>query len=334
MLHQKRKLAALLLFGMISLSCCNANHIATESDGEDTKLLSEDAIWIPYWDQEKAEDQLKSLDVEKICLFGAYFDEKNELVVPENTKELAAQLKNSGQYTLYLTVVNDIVFKEKENSLKDTELLTAVLGTEEAARQHVLKLLDMVQFIGLDGIEIDYERIRKDYGLWDNFTVFLEQLLPEADRRSIAVRVLLEPGTPIENLTLPEGPDYVVMCYNLNGSGTEPGPKADRDFLLSLKQRFGVLPNVSYALANGGYRWGNDGSVSSVTTSEAIALSKENDVTPLRDADSGALSFAYQEDGVSYTVWYGDTDTLEIWTEILNENESERIPISIWRLNG
>ena len=31
-----------------------------------------------------------------------------------------------------------------------------------------------------------------------------------------------------------EGASYVVMCYNLYGNGTEPGPKADLENIIIL----------------------------------------------------------------------------------------------------
>ncbi len=39
------------------------------------------------------------------------------------------------------------------------------------------------------------------------------------------------------------------MCYNLYGNGTEPGPKADWDFLREIHEKFRDLSNVSYAFS-------------------------------------------------------------------------------------
>lgn len=187
---------------------------------------------------------------------------------------------------------------------------------------------------GFDGIEIDYEKIRKDRSLWQLFLAFEEILLPLAEEAGLGLRIVLEPGIPAETLPFPQGAAYVVMCYNLHGIGTEPGPKADLAFLRALYDRFAGLPNLSFALANGGFDWEEaSGKAVSLTEKDAAALAEAHQVLPRRDAASGALSFSYTQDSTRHTVWYADSETLALWAAELDACAGKTVPISIWRVD-
>ena len=137
----------------------------------------------------------------------------------------------------------------------------------------------------------------------------------------------------MEQLTFPQGAEYVVMCYNLYGGGTDPGPKTNLSHLASLYDRFRVLPNISFALANGGFDWVESStSPSALTASEAAALAQESGAAPQREESSGAVSFQYAKDGVLHTVWYADSETLSIWAKKLAACAGSAVPISLWRL--
>ena len=300
------------------------------------ELTKADAVWAVYWDQEGASEILAQIreGIPKVCLFGATFDQERRPVVHEDTKELAEELEETGGQEQYLTFVNDLLL-QKGSSLKDADLLYDLIGTDEQAKRHAEEITEMAAQLGCDGIEIDYEQIRDDLELWRHFQTFLEYLLQQAEMKGLSVRVLLEPGTPLEEITLPDGPEYVVMCYNLYGPGTQPGPKADRDFLLQMAEKFSVLPDVSYALANGGFCWNEqDGSVQSITTQDARILAAELGISPVRNSENGALSFRYLENETPYTIWYGDGETLEHWRGILEEAAGGPVQVSIWRLGG
>ncbi|WP_409344172.1 hypothetical protein [Paenibacillus sp. MBLB4367] len=68
----------------------------------------------------------------------------------------------------------------------------------------------------LGGVEIDYEKIRDSD--WSKVGIFYEELYRRLQAMGKTLRIVLEPRAPIERLTLPEGPVYVMMAYNLYGS--------------------------------------------------------------------------------------------------------------------
>lgn len=293
-------------------------------------------VWSAYWDcaddMELLRDEADKVD--EISLFAAYFQE-GELVIPEATTRLLNKIRrkeSTKEKTVYLSVVNDVQ-KNGKTTQKDTDILKQVLGTESAAQEHAEQLVRLAADNGYDGIELDYEKIRKDMELWADFLRFEEKLLGLAEENGLKVRIVLEPGTPVEQLDFPEGADYVVMCYNLHGGGTDPGAKADNSFLESLVEKFGALPNVSYALANGGYCWeGESQTAVQCRAAEAAAMAEQAGVTPERDPDSGALFFSYTEKGKRYTVWYADETTLVQWAQQLNALTGGRVDISLWRI--
>lgn len=290
-------------------------------------------VWSAYWDcQGNAETILKNKDsIQTASLFAAYFQE-DTLFIPESTLDTLQALRAGGwDRAIYLSVVNDVI-AGGTSIQKDTAILHTVLS-EPHAEAHARELVTLAKSNGFDGIEIDYEKIRKDMELWDRFLHFEEALITIAREENLGVRIILEPSTPVEQLTFPQGAEYVVMCYNLYGGGTDPGPKTNLSHLASLYDRFRVLPNISFALANGGFDWAESStSPSALTASEAAALAQESGAAPQREESSGAISFQYAKDGVLHTVWYADSETLSIWAKKLAACAGSAVPISLWRL--
>ena len=293
-------------------------------------------VWSVYWDCQQSVAVIGGAAdrIEAVSLFAAYFRD-GALFLPQKTLETLQALRDSdawAQKPIYLSVVNDVT--EGETTIqKDTGILQSVLSPQQA-ESHARALIAMARENGFDGIEIDYEKIRKDRSLWQLFLAFDEILLPLAEEAGLGLRIVLEPGIPAETLPFPQGAAYVVMCYNLHGIGTEPGPKADLAFLRALYDRFAGLPNLSFALANGGFDWEEaSGKAVSLTEKDAAALAEAHQVLPRRDAASGALSFSYTQDSTRHTVWYADSETLALWAAELDACAGKTVPISIWRVD-
>lgn len=344
------KKAAALALGLLLLAGCAGQKNDPAVTVEDTEMeldaeqevaaLSPEAedltVWSAYWDCAEDASVLRSTvdSYSAVSLFAAYFQD-GEVTIPENTSQMLNKLRRrdtTQDKTVYLSVVNDVKTGDA-SSLKDTDILWQELGTPEAAEAHAETLVNLAADNGFDGIEIDYEKIRKDLDLWQAFLQFEDVLLQKAEAKGLKVRVLLEPSTPVDQLTFPDGAEYVVMCYNLYGGGTEPGPKADAAFLRQMQEKFSTLPNISYALANGGYDW-EAGSTKAAQKrrAEAEALAKANNAEPQRDPDSGALYFTYQDGGTTHTLWYADSETLAFWAKTLAEAAGHKVRISLWRL--
>lgn len=239
------------------------------------------SAWITYWDADDAMAKIADLDgrLESLEYFAAYFDAQNRLFIPDKITQLREKVKQTcGEplpWSSYLTFVNDKLLVEGKSSLKDTHLLYALLAEPTTRQTHIQDILFLTESGGYDGVEIDYEAIRKDMVLWQHFIDFITELSAATTQRGLLLRVVLEPGIPYEALSFPERPEYVIMCYNLHGPGSEPGAKADDAFLLELTKKTSRLPGRKYfAIATGGFEWADD-AVTALSQKEAHALARQ-----------------------------------------------------------
>ncbi len=295
--------------------------------------------WGVYWDSEGASSEMRYLkeQLDGISYFAAYFDQYNQLFIPENISELYKSSKEAlgnAETLHYLSVVNDKINSDGSSSLKDTALLYSLLADEKLRKEHINNLAKLTLENGYDGLEIDYEGIKKDEALWGYFLEFVSDLYHEANLQGLKLRVVLEPSAPIDRYDFPEGPDYVIMCYNLYGSHSGPGPKADIKFLQELSDRMKLLPSeVNFALSTGGFDWDAKGNVRSLTEEGAVELMLLYESEPVRDKESHSLVFKYTDnDRIEHEVWFADEATLTQWIKTLwDENNTK---FSLWRLGG
>ncbi len=344
----KKGLAALLCLPLLA-GCAGQDHKTQEQEEivygkfdtvQEIEALSplagELTVWSVYWDNADDHDAVSDVaeDIDAVSIFAASFQD-GKVVIPDAASRMMNKLRrrsSTKEKKIYLSVVNDVKNGSSEIQ-KDTEILNEVLGTDESAQAHAQELVKLAADNGYDGLEIDYEKIRDDIELWHHFLNFAEKLISLANDAGLSVRIILEPSTPADQLEFHDGAEYSVMCYNLFGGGTEPGPKADMEFLEQMYEKFHMIPNISYALANGGYIWeGDTKKATQCRADEAKAIADKTGVTPERDEASAALHFSYKEDGKKYTVWYADETTLAAWSQKLNELTGENTPISLWRL--
>ena len=352
-----KKLIPVLLIGILLLAACKDEeqidpdiHIIkdpitqTSSDRDDfivqddvTSEATNTGVWITYWDLDTAYEELDLIgeDLDTLCYFAAYYDKDNEPFIPEGSAQTIEKRRQDGTFNdteNYLTFVNDKL-TDTGSSLKDTELLYDLFDSKNKAKAHAQKITDMTKDAGFDGIEIDYEAIKKDQKLWGHFLDFVNELVPMASEKGLKVRILFEPSAPIKDYDWPKDAEYVMMCYNLYGYGTQPGPKADIAFLKEMVEKMESLPGeINFALASGGFDFASDGSVDQIDTINAINLEKTGFDSHI-DENSGDHVFKYTDDeGMDHEVWYADQDTLKLWIKTIKDSGHERI--TIWRLGG
>ena len=308
-----------------STSGVTPKYIDVEALKKDDMKLT---VWTVYWDtQRTVRNIMTSSDkIDGISTFAAYYDEREKLFIPDETLKISRKLRDSEKtenIQQYLSVVND-----KPHSAKDISLVKNKIGTAEKAAEHAAEIVQLAVENEYDGVEIDYEKIRSDLNLWNQFIVFEKDLITLCQKNGLKLRIVLETSTPVEDLNFPDGASYSVMCYNLYGSGTKPGPKADAEFLKKIAAKFGSLPGISYALANGGFDFDGTGTAKQLTSAEATQLAEEKHATPVRNEGSGALTFVYG----SHTVWYADEKTLVFWQKVLDEAAGKDTDIGLWRI--
>lgn len=320
-------LALLILFGTI---------FATQAQADEGGVVQTNSTWLVYWDADSAlsEAVLHGQRFDSLVFFAAFFNHDDSLFYPPELVELKNTLDimlDSAPKRTYLSFVNDYTMPDGTYSLKSITLLRRLLQNGSARSYRLAD--DIVQLTlsnGYQGIEIDFEGILGDLSLWECFFPFIQDLYNMCHAKGLDLRVLLEPRTPFDQLIFPLGPEYVMMCYNLFGYHSGPGPKATKEFLTGMVSKMSVIPESdrTFALALGGFDWSGD-KVTQLTVHEAEALMADYGALPVRHEE--VVSFFYtDEDGVRHEVWYGDEVTLAYWSGVLKELGEDSI--DLWRL--
>lgn len=300
-------------------------------------------VWITYWDFDRGLKEAVKIQsqLNSVSYFAAAFDRNNKIMLMGPVQKFTAQkfTRYRAEIKKYLTVVND-VYKDVNNPAgesieKDTQVLSEVFRSSDSIQAHVDELLRTVKRNRFDGLEIDYENVWKNPSVAIKFVKFLEVLSLAAENEKVPLRVVLEPGIPVREYKLPEGPEYVIMCYNLFGvHSATGGAKADIDFLDKMLEKVKQLPKPhSVALATGGCVWQEGKRPYFVTEQEALALQKELKASLHRDPFSAAQYFNGKNTaGKTVECWFADAKTIIAWKRQVMDYGVDGI--SLWRLGG
>ena len=308
--------------------------------------------WVAYWDFDRGLKEAVKIQsqLNSVSYFAAVFDGNGKPMTMGHPHKLIGQkfVRYKASVSKYLTVVND-VYKDIHNPqgesiVKDTQVLLKLFETDAAIRDHVADLFSVVRKNRFEGLEIDYENIWKDPLVAQKFMRFLEILIPMAEEEKIPLRIILEPGFseveasadfPLPGFEFPEGPEYVVMCYNLFGTHSRlAGPKANTGFLDRMLVKVSRLPRPhSVALASGGCVWQEGRRPYFVTEQEALALQKKLKAPLRRDPFSNAQYFTGKTaEGKTTECWFADAKTIIAWKRQALDFGVDGI--SLWRLGG
>ncbi|MHC1717179.1 MAG: glycosyl hydrolase family 18 protein [Acidaminococcaceae bacterium] len=323
-------LLSLVLF--LIAGCYNGKQANVKAAGQTKNQLS---VWTVYWDAEEGSKEFGRFEkrLDEVCLFGAYFEEDGNLFLPEELTFDKRVAKKKKQLVEYLTIVNDRVLSDGGKEYKKTEFLQELLNDQERRKEHIDEIIALAKAEHFDGVEIDYERVWKDCETKDSFVPFIKELYAATTTNDLKLRVVLEPGTPFNDIELPVGPKYVVMLYNLYGMHSGPGAKADSAFIKKVLGKMVNMPEPkAVAFATGGCMWNSDGEKKFITEKEARQLLEQYKTDAKRDAGSKAVTFKYREGTTVCEVWYADAATLDYWIS-LAEDAGVR-DIAIWRLGS
>lgn len=311
-----------------------------EREQEEMEESEENFLWLAYWSYQGYEKELLCLGKQDtaVSVFGVLYDwQGDQPFLTQETEELLQKVKKEkgeGE-KLYLSFINDLRLEDGSFSNKDPELLQRLFGNAEDGVKHAEEIVELACANGVDGIEIDYENIKKKEELWEPFCLFLEELSQRCEEEGLLLRVVLG-AYDTDKALFPEGIEYAVMCYNLYGTHSGPGPKADIAFLEETFERCRSLPgSVSAAFSTGGFVWAGESCEKALTEEEAEELytSLGAEASELvRDAASGALHFTYTQEGAEREVWYADGETLSLWKQTAKEYGIRKF--SLWKAGG
>ncbi|QRG70661.1 glycosyl hydrolase [Brevibacillus choshinensis] len=298
----------------------------------------EKTAWLVDWQWKAGTENFQGMTngLASVQMFAAYFDESDNLLFTDEFKKGLPKVqeiaRKSSLVHVDLTIVNDQKRQDGSDLQKEPTIVTRLMATLESRARHINQIMEALSTYHFHGVEIDYERIdEKD---WDNMMAFINELYTRLQEQEKTLRIVLEPRTPIESLSLPKGPVYVMMAYNLYGTQSGPGPKADRSFIMELAARMKTVPGEKViALAAGGFDWSESGEVKAVTEEQAAGLAKSSVEVPRRDNASGSIHFQYvDEKKQKHTVWYADETTLKTWANVISSEGYHNL--ALWRLGG
>ncbi|MBE6072459.1 MAG: glycosyl hydrolase [Clostridium butyricum] len=336
-------IAILLALNFIFLGCYNQNSdnnsLKEDSSGIEykeevfNKSIENLNAWIAYWSLD-VDDEIKYLgsQLSELSYFEAYFDVNGNIHMPEELLDYYNKSRRDN-YTNYISIVNDKININEKIKQKDTEILKEKLKDELSRSSHIDEIINLALSNNFDGIEIDYEQIKKDIPLWQDYIMFIDELYNKANENNLKLRIILEPSIPIEELEFIEGPVYVIMCYNLHTASSAPGEKANVNFINDLMNKMEKIPGEkNYAIATGGFDWEIGGKGKAISEKDAKELLKEYDTERRRDQNSKCVVFNYtDENNIKHEVWYADNVTLNVWMEAIHKRGYS---ISIWKLGG
>ena len=293
------------------------------------------SVWAVDWDEDSAKAYLDAHqdDISEVSVFAATFNSAGQVSEPDALTALMKDLKAAyPDKKYYLSVTNDII----ENGwaeAKNSDILYTLLEDENSARAHAQQLAALAGDQGFDGVEIDYESIYGDTTLWNLVIRFEDMLAEEAGNRGLGVRVVLEPSIPADQLNFSDKVEHVVMCYDAHGIGTGAGPRADFEFLGGIVSNFSQVPNLSYAIANGGYDWNLGSGYTEPCSDRDVAKTMETyGGESARDESNGALLYSYTDEaGSAHQLWYGDEETLRIWQTQIENQVGHPVSVCVWR---
>ena len=293
------------------------------------------SVWAVDWDEDSAKAYLDAHqdDISEVSVFAATFNSAGQVSEPDALTALMKDLKAAyPDKKYYLSVTNDIIeggWAEAKNS----DILYTLLEDENSARAHAQQLAALAEDQGFDGVEIDYESIYGDTTLWNLVIRFEDMLAEEAGNRGLGVRVVLEPSIPADQLNFSDKVEHVVMCYDAHGIGTGAGPRADFEFLGGIVSNFSQVPNLSYAIANGGYDWNLGSGYTEPCSDRDVAKTMETyGGESARDESNGALLYSYTDEaGSAHQLWYGDEETLRIWQTQIENQVGHPVSVCVWR---
>ncbi len=329
----KKALTAILAAGSFLLSAgCNGSPIQS-APHEPVAMTA----WVADWDMKQGMTEYGQIqgNIEHLSYFAARFQKDGSLMIPES---ITQGRQGHEQSTDYLTVVNDAESGKGDIRDKDLEVLHKVLKNKKSRAQHIQELLSLVEDNGYGGLEIDYERVFKDKELIGKYLDFLQELNVACQEKNIHLRAILEPGMDF-GAGFPEGPEYVVMLYNLYGTHSNAGPKANGSFIEKTIERMAALPgDKGVALSTGGCMWEarllklKHDKGKFINEAKAISLQQQFKAETQRDPESACLYFDYTDKGSDYTIWYADSETINAWITVAANKGIKSV--SLWRLGG
>lgn len=348
---------AMILFALSNYAANNSikkivvetfNRMDGQSSQPQKKL--EVVSWIPYWDQERAfvsfQKNIESIDC--VGLFWYYLSPEGEVTKykPAKIDQSIITLAHANNVKVFILVAN---LPDTGGGDWDSNRVGAIISSPDARSKHIDALSNLVRELGADGINIDYETLKKEQR--DDFSAFIKELSDRFHREGKLVAVALHPksgeGKPNES-NGSQAQDWNklglyadqlhLMTYEQHNTSTSPGPSAAFQWIdAALSYAKKLIPNekIFMGIALDGYEWPSDQDheVHGLTTAQVQQKILLYNPTIERDDESGEAHFIYENDeGIEYEAWYNDGESVGQKLTIAQKNGLGGV--GFWKLGG
>lgn len=313
--------------------------------------------WVPYWDQDDAMDSFRdNMDLfSHISLFWYVLDENGKVKryrgVTES-RELISSAQRNG--VKVLAIITNLPDDGKEGASNwDPERVWEVIKSKNRRQKHVADLIDLVNRMGFDGINIDYESLPGEYR--SEFTLFIQLLGEALQKQGKILAVALHPKTSEDNPMEDNGSHaqdwseihpYVdqmhFMTYGEHYPGSQPGPVAspawiDEVLNYAIEKRGVPLDKVFFGLPLYAEMWKRKSNNQFVGVDEEYTYREISSITDRFDGEvkwsdqHGSPYLLFRDNkGVEHVAWFENKRSIR---EKLKLKAKYRIKnLALWRL--
>ncbi|MCM1568057.1 MAG: glycosyl hydrolase family 18 protein [Roseburia sp.] len=216
----------------------------------------------------------------------------------------------------------------------------AVLSSTTNRRRLVQGIVDTAQSLGLDGVNLDFERLSADCG--EHFTQFVRELSVECHGRQLVFSIdnyMPNEGNKYYRLDVQgKAADYVVlMGYDEHWHGCgEPGSVASINFVSQgIAKTLEKVPKEKVVNALPFYTivWAVDGTD---VTDEYLTMSNTADFlanrseAPVWDETTCQNYLEWVSGSKTYSVWLEDAESIRVKLNVMSTNDIAGV--AVWRL--
>ena len=269
--------------------------------------------------------------------FDWYHAQADGAVTAENENlDLVAAARES-DLNIFATVTNT----KDAGGAFSRSVAAAILASPEARRRFIDNLVKLVEGVGYDGIDLDWEALKAADR--DRFASLVEELAAalHAKHRFLSIAVAPKTSEPGEwdNQIFADWDrigkavdEFKIMTYSYSGSWSDPGPQAPLAWVnrvLSFAESKVPARKISMGVPFYGFDW-HGGAVSTVSAHRGAALAASYHVAVGRDPASQEATLRFADKGVTHEVFFQDQAALAAKLAELRARHPKIAGISIW----
>lgn len=270
--------------------------------------------WMSFWDEVLAYDRLEEV-VSRFQVFAPmlYYVDSAGALTPYTitTKEKALMLARNKNVPIMPTIGDD----------GDAAGLQQLLYEPVTRNQFITNLITEAQANDFVGWAFDFEVMeREDEAAYSDFVEATAAELHMAGLRldvivfARAAQERYSPALAHNYVRLGKVADRVIlMTYGYNNELTEPGGQTPPDWLRTvITYALKTIPRekIVVGLSTHGYLWGSS-DVTGLTFAEAHEIITNEELTPVLDSRSGAMTATFIKNNVTNQLFYETAETIQ-----------------------